>query len=189
MAVDRDTHTSGRSARRLRVMLIPALAAGLFGAVIPVVHADCAQPTVNPSGHRVRVHDPFTVRGEDWAEGCNDTTTCSIGCLGCSGGEPSPPARDIQLILQPADAAQDGVGVQLATGIDAGAESFAFEATVSIPAFVEPGRYIIYGEHRWRPAIDVYAVHRSSWFPGAGMPGEEAPGRPGARCCAHGRLR
>lgn len=96
MPMDGNADSSGRSARRLSVMLIPALAAGLFGAVIPVVHADCARPTVAASERRVRVRHPFTVRGEDWAEGCNDTTTCSIGCLGCSRGEPSPPARDIQ---------------------------------------------------------------------------------------------
>ena len=156
---------AGVEAQALRL----ALAAAAFGTAIPIVRADCAQPTIDTSELRVRGRAPITVRGESWAEGCSDTESCTVGCLGCPGDEPSPPARDIQLILRPINSAQDGAGVELATGIDADA-AFAFEVFVSIPAFVEPGRYVIYGEHRWRSVIDVYA----------GPPIVVVPGRGGA---------
>jgi hypothetical protein len=99
----------------------------------------------------------ITVRGAYWAAECNDTVVCGTGCGGgsCTGGEPSPPERDLRVTLVPLDTDQGAA--LLAEGVDADARTFRFRTTVTLPTTLVPGRYRIVvgndhaGDHRTEP--------------------------------------
>lgn len=138
-----------RLVRLGRSLTVMALAAAAFGAALPTSHADCASPTLRSSRFEVHADESFSVKGRNWPSSCVDAETCSVGCLGsqCSDGEPVPPAQDISLVLRPAEGGDESEGLMLANGIDADPDTFSFSLQISIPGFIKPGRYLIYGEY------------------------------------------
>ena len=97
------------------------------------------------SGSHLRAAAPgntITVRGDHWAAECNDVIACSIGCLGketCTGGEPTPPAQNLRILL--ATVAPKHDRIELASGVDATANTFTVEHDVGLPENLDPGRY------------------------------------------------
>lgn len=70
-----------------------------------------------------------------------------MGCLGgesCSGLEPADPLGDISIVLRPAGDPAESPGIVLLSGIDADRD-LAFNVVVPIPAWIEPGRYVLWG--------------------------------------------
>ena len=124
----------------LRTFLAVVSAAAALGTFSGPSRAACAAPDVRVA----RVAGPgdsLTVRGNNWATECNDVIACSVGCLGkqtCSGGETSPPARSLRIVLE---TAQGRSRIELASGVDASSATFAVKYDVTLPDDLEPGRY------------------------------------------------
>jgi hypothetical protein len=87
----------------------------------------------------------IVVRGLYWAAECNDTTSCTVGCLGesCSGGEKSPPETDLQVTLVEEIRPNTLAGILLADGIDADPKNFRVRLSITLPEDLRPGRYQI----------------------------------------------
>ncbi len=102
----------------------------------------------------------LTVRGHFWATECNDVISCSVGCLGkqtCTGGGPSPPARNLRIVVV---SVTEGPRIELASGVDASPATFAVKHSVTLPVGLEPGRYrVLMGSEAmgWYPS-DVIRV-------------------------------
>lgn len=95
---------------------------------------------------RVEPGDVIEVRGSDWGTECNDVGNCRSGCYGqerCTGLEPSPPATDVSIRLEPLGRTP-GDMVVLTKGVVAD-DALEFTVEVTLPDDLEPGRYRIVG--------------------------------------------
>jgi hypothetical protein len=143
----------------LRIFLAIASSAAVLGTFSVSSQASCAAPDVRVA----RVAAPgvsLTVRGRFWATECNDVISCSVGCLGkqtCTGGGPSPPARNLQIVLV---SVADRSRIDLASDVDASPRTLAVKHSVTLPVDLERGRYrVLMGSEAmgWYPS-DVIRV-------------------------------
>jgi hypothetical protein len=117
--------------------------AAAMGAFPRIGRADCAAPQVST----VRSAEPGTiilVRGQYWASECNDTSSCTSGCISMScteAGAQSPPETGLRVTVVPADAPEGREGTILVQGLDADPETYAIRVGTFLPAELEPGRY------------------------------------------------
>ncbi len=115
-------------------------AAAALGTFSVPSQASCAAPDVRVARVAVAA-DSLTVRGNHWPTECNDLIGCSVGSLGkqmCSGGGPSPPARDLRIVLV---TPQGRSRIGLASGVDASPATLRVKHDVTLPDDLEPGRY------------------------------------------------
>lgn len=125
----------------MRIFLLMVISATVLGTFSFSSQASCVGPQVRT----VRAAAPgntITVRGDHWAAECNDVIACSIGCLGketCTGGEPTPPAQNLRILL--ATVAPKHDRIELSSGVDATANTFTVEHDVGLPENLDPGRY------------------------------------------------
>ena len=124
--------------------LVALLAA--FGVTASPSEAACAAPSASIDVRRVEPGDVIEVRGSDWGTECNDVGNCRSGCYGqerCTGLEPSPPATDVSIRLEPLGRTP-GDMVVLTKGVVAD-DALEFTVEVTLPDDLEPGRYRIVG--------------------------------------------
>ena len=130
--------------RNLLLVVATAVMASATGTFSSVSHASCASPMVE-TVKTAKPGEVIVVRGLYWAAECNDTTSCTVGCLGesCSGGEKSPPETDLHITLVGEKTPATLAGIPLAEGIDADANNFRVRVIVTLPDNLRPGRYQI----------------------------------------------
>jgi hypothetical protein len=122
-------------------LVVCALTAGVFGAVVPPGFAACSYPTLEIRPTTYRPGDTIAVFGEGFGTECHDQggERPSGACWASEGGL-GPPMTGIVLRIAASGSGEDGVVI--AAGIGAGSD-YLFLEHVTLPADLEPGRYTI----------------------------------------------